>query len=58
MASYILATAITAFMAGCASAIFLMLVIGIRKGDRTQRLPGAENTRWTPLPAPCWAQEP
>jgi hypothetical protein len=34
MASCVLVIAITAFLAGAASAVFTMLVIGIRKADR------------------------
>ena len=44
MTSFTLLIAIVAFLAGGASAIFLMLVIGIRKGDRTRCLPGAQDT--------------
>jgi hypothetical protein len=34
MASYALVIAITAFLAGAAAAVFIMLVVGIRKADR------------------------
>jgi hypothetical protein len=34
MAAYVLVIAITAFLAGAASAVFIMLVIGIRRADR------------------------
>jgi hypothetical protein len=44
MISFTLVIAITAFLVGVASAIFLMLVIGIRKGDRARCLPDAQNT--------------
>ena len=44
MTSFMLLIAIVAFLAGGANAIFLMVVIGIRKGDRTRCLPGARDT--------------
>jgi hypothetical protein len=44
MASYVLVIAITAFLAGAATAVFIMLVIGIRKADRPGRLSTTENT--------------
>jgi hypothetical protein len=44
MASYALVIAITAFLAGGATAVFIMLVIGIRKADRPGRLSATENT--------------
>jgi hypothetical protein len=47
MASFVLVIAITAFLAGGAVGIFVMLVIGIRKGDRPRRGPAAR----TPLDA-------
>ena len=47
MASFVLVIAITAFLAGGATGIFVMLVIGIRKGDRPRRGP----SRNTPLDA-------
>jgi hypothetical protein len=47
MASFVLVIAITAFLAGAATAVFAMLVIGIRKGDRPRRGPA----RNTPLDA-------
>lgn len=43
MVFWLLATMVTAFMTGCAAAIFIILVIGIRNGDRTQRLLSAEH---------------
>lgn len=48
MASLMLVIAVTAFLAGAASAVFIMLVIGIRKVDRHRGLPSA---RTTPLDA-------
>jgi hypothetical protein len=44
MASYALVIAVTAFLAGAATAVFVMLVIGIRKADRPRRGPDARNT--------------
>jgi hypothetical protein len=43
MASY-LVIALTAFLAGAATAVFTMLVIGIRKSDRPRSLPPARST--------------
>ena len=43
MASYALVIAVTAFLAGAATAVFVMLVIGIRKADRPRRLPGPQD---------------
>jgi len=43
MASVVLVIAITAFLAGGATGIFVMLVIGIRKADRTRRDPAARS---------------
>ncbi|MGD0247203.1 MAG: hypothetical protein ABSB59_43720 [Streptosporangiaceae bacterium] len=47
MDSFALVIAITAFLAGGAAGMFVMLVIGIRKGDRPRRGPA----RNTPLDA-------
>ncbi len=45
MASLVLVVAATAFLAGAASAVFVMLVIGIRKADRpAQPLPAIPAT--------------
>jgi hypothetical protein len=38
MASLVLVIALTAFLAGAAAAVFSMLFIGIRKGDRPERI--------------------
>jgi hypothetical protein len=38
MASLMLVIALTAFLAGAATAMFLMLIIGIRRGDRPERI--------------------
>jgi len=46
MAAFVLVVALTAFLVGVATAVFLMLSIGIRKGDRPERIVG---TRDTPL---------
>lgn len=48
MASFILVIAVVAFLSGAVTAVFVMLVIGIRKGDRPRRLPGP---RCAPLEA-------
>jgi hypothetical protein len=47
MASYVLVIAVTAFLAGAASAVFVMLVlvVGIRKADRPRTGPPAPATR-------------
>ena len=47
MASFVLVVAVMAFLSGVVTAVFIMLVIGIRKGDRPRHLPG----RNTPLDA-------
>jgi hypothetical protein len=44
MPSYMLVIAITAFLAGGAVAVFVMLVIGIRKADRPRRGPAVRST--------------
>jgi hypothetical protein len=44
MTSFVLVIAITAFLAGGATGIFVMLVIGIRRGDRPRRGLAARNT--------------
>ena len=57
MASLMLVIAVTAFLAGAASAVFAMLVIGIRKADRPRSLPGARSHpagRRHPHHATCW----
>jgi hypothetical protein len=38
MASLVLVIALTAFLGGAATAVFFMLFIGIRKGDRPERI--------------------
>ena len=38
MASLMVVIALTAFLDGAAAAVFFMLVTGIRKGDRPQRI--------------------
>ena len=48
MTSFVLVIAVTAFLAGAATAVFVMLVIGIRKADRPRARPPA---RGTPLDA-------
>jgi hypothetical protein len=44
MASYALVIAITAFLAGAATAAFIMLVVGIRKADHPERGPIGRST--------------
>lgn len=44
MASLVLVVALTAFAAGATAAVFLMLFIGIRKGDRPERITGTRNS--------------
>ena len=44
MASYTLVIAITAFLAGAATAVFIMLVVGIRKADHPHRRPVGRST--------------
>ena len=44
MASFVFVVAITAFLAGGATGIFVMVVIGIRKSDRPRRGPVARST--------------
>jgi hypothetical protein len=46
--AFVLVIAATAFLAGAATAVFVMLVIGIRKSDRPRTRPPA---RITPLDA-------
>jgi hypothetical protein len=44
MTSLLLVVAVTAFLSGAAIAVFVMLVIGIRKADRPRRPGGAYST--------------
>lgn len=44
MASLVPVIALTAFLAGAATAVFLMLFIGIRRGDRPERIAGTGNS--------------
>ena len=48
MASYALVIAITTFLAGAATAVFIMLVVGIRKADHRHR---GQVSRSTPTDA-------
>ena len=41
MSSFDLVIALTAFLSGAASAVFVMIVVGIRKGDRPRHRRGA-----------------
>lgn len=41
MTSLLLVVALIAFLSGATSAVFLMLFIGIRKGDRPERVQGS-----------------
>lgn len=38
MASFVLVITLTAFLGGAGTAVFVILVIGIRKGDRPERI--------------------
>ena len=40
MASFVLVVALVAFLTGAATAVFLILIISIRKGDRPDRVQG------------------
>ena len=44
MASFVLVVALIAFLGGAATAVFLMVCIGIRKGDRPERIVGTRNS--------------
>ena len=44
MTSLMLVVALITFLAGATAAVFLMLFIGIRKGDRPERVLGTRNT--------------
>jgi hypothetical protein len=44
MAYLVLVVALIAFLAGVTAAVFLMLFIGIRKGDRPERIVEARNS--------------
>lgn len=44
MASLVLVVALVSFAAGATAAAFLMLVIGIRKGDRPERVTGTRKS--------------
>ena len=44
MASYALVIAITASLTGAATAVFIMLVVGIRKADHPHRRPIGRST--------------
>ena len=44
MTSLMLVVALIAFLAGVMAAVFLMLFIGIRKGDRPEHILGTRNS--------------
>ena len=44
MASLVLVIAVIAFLSGGLAAVFIMLVIGIHKGDRTRSVPACRTT--------------
>jgi hypothetical protein len=44
MTSLVLAAALISFLAGVTAGVFLMLFIGIRKGDRPERIAGTRNS--------------
>jgi hypothetical protein len=61
MTSFVLVVAGIAFMSGAVAAVFIMLIIGIRKGDR--RLRGGRSTPLgaltrTALSASTWPSNP
>jgi hypothetical protein len=63
MASFIVVITVIAFLSGGVTAVFIMLVIGIRKGDRPRRLSGPCNTPLdtftrTTLGASTWPGSP
>ena len=63
MASVLIVVAVTAFLSGAATAVFVMLVIGIRKADQPHRLPGGRSTPLdtvtrTTLAAGTWPNGP
>jgi hypothetical protein len=45
MTSLVLVAALVSFLAGVATAVFLMLFTGIRRGDRPERIAGTLNSR-------------
>jgi hypothetical protein len=45
MISLMLVVALVCFLAGITTAVFFMLFIAIRKGDRPERILGARNSR-------------
>jgi hypothetical protein len=45
MASFVLVIALVAFLSGAAAAVFLMLFIAIRKGDRPERILDNQDSR-------------
>lgn len=49
MAAWMLVIALVAFLSGAAAAVFFMLVAGIRKGDRPERIlnPGSSRLNAT-----------
>jgi len=53
MMSLIFVIALAAFLAGVATAVFLVLVVGIRRNDRPDRIlhPQPKAGRSTPVPA-------
>jgi hypothetical protein len=55
MTSLILVIAVTAFSAGAAAAVFLMIVIGIRKADHPRRAPTPRTSHSTRPAEQCWA---
>ena len=44
MTSLYLVLVVTAFLSGAALAVFVMVVVGIRQGDRPRRLHGGRDT--------------
>jgi len=44
MANFVIVVAVTAFLAGAATAVFAMLVIGIRRADRPWQVQSPQDT--------------
>lgn len=63
MVTFVLVIAAIAFLSGALAAVFIMLVIGIRRGDRARDQPGCRNTPLdaftrTTLGASTWPGSP
>lgn len=63
MTSFVFVVGVIAFLSGAVAAVFVMLVIGIRRGDRQRRLPASRDTPLdaftrTTLGASAWPANP